>query len=174
MIKLSKIEQKALTTFFDTISQAANYAQAHFAKELGDLAQDDNEIAVSLLASNLKLYYVEHANKQLQAQNTLDLGCDYTDFFIKELLLSYRSGMRAVGCIIDSTGKLTVEVYRDQDLPDVNSNKGIVRIFFNELGMTAPLFIKTLEKVAGPDGYLPIDLINQAGKLKVTYARPLA
>lgn len=87
MVKLSKIEQKALATFFDTISQAANYAQAHFAKELGDLKQDDNEIAVSLLASNLKLYYVEHANKQLQAQNKLDLSCDYTDFFIKELLL---------------------------------------------------------------------------------------
>lgn len=172
MVKLSKIEQKALATFFDTISQAANYAQAHFAKEEGDLEPDDNEIAVSLLASNLKLYYVEHANKQLQAQNTLDLSCDYTDFFIKELL-SYQSGMRAVGYIIDSTGKLTVEVYHDQDLPDVNSNKGVARIFFNELGMTAPLFIKTLEKVAGQDGYLPVDIIKQAGKLKVTYTRLL-
>ena len=173
MIKLSKIEQKALATFFNTISQAANYAQAHFAKEMGDLKQDDNEIAVSLLASNLKLYYVEHANKQLQAQNTLDLNCDYTDFFIKELLLSYQSGMRAVGYIIDSTGELTVEVYHDHDLPDVNSNKGIARTFFNELGMTAPLFIKTLEKVTGQDGYLPVDLIKQAGKLKVAYARLL-
>lgn len=173
MGKLSKTEQNALTIFFDTISQAANYAQAHFAKEEGDLEPDDNEIAVSLLASNLKLYYVEHANKQLQAQNTLDLSCDYTDFFIKELLLSYQSGMRAVGYIIDSTGKLIVEVYHDQEMPDVHSNKGIARIFFNELGITAPLFIKTLEKVAGQDGYLPVDIIKQAGKLKVTYTRLL-
>lgn len=173
MGKLSKTEQNALTIFFDTISQAANYAQAHFAKEMGDLEPDDNEIAVSLLASNLKLYYVEHANKQLQAQNTLDLSCDYTDFFIKELLLSYQSGMRAVGYIIDSTGKLIVEVYHDQEMPDVHSNKGIARIFFNELGITAPLFIKTLEKVAGQDGYLPVDIIKQAGKLKVTYTRLL-
>lgn len=172
MGKLSKTEQNALTIFFDTISQAANYAQAHFAKEEGDLEPDDNEIAVSLLASNLKLYYVEHANKQLQAQNTLDLSCDYTDFFIKELL-SYQSGMRAVGYIIDSTGKLIVEVYHDQEMPDVHSNKGIARIFFNELGITAPLFIKTLEKVAGQDGYLPVDIIKQAGKLKVTYTRLL-
>lgn len=173
MGKLSKTEQNALTIFFDTISQAANYAQAHFAKEEGDLEPDDNEIAVSLLASNLKLYYVEHANKQLQAQNTLDLSCNYTDFFIKELLLSYQSGMRAVGYIIDSTGKLIVEVYHDQEMPDVHSNKGIARIFFNELGITAPLFIKTLEKVAGQDGYLPVDIIKQAGKLKVTYTRLL-
>lgn len=173
MVKLSKTEQRALTIFFDTISQAANYAQAHFAEEEGDLEPDDNEIAVSLLASNLKLYYVEHANKQLQAQNTLDLSYNYTDFFIKELLLSYQSGMRAVGYIIDSTGKLTVEVYHDQEMPDIHSNKGIAQIFFNELGMTAPLFIKTLEKVAGQDGYLPVDMIKQAGKLKVTYTRLL-
>ena len=175
MEKLSKTERHALDVFFNTISKAANYAQAHFAKDYGNINQNDNEINVDLLASNLKLYYTEHANKQLQQQKVLDISCDYTDFFINEILLSYQSGMRAVGFIIDSTGRLMVDVYYDKSSPFTNKNKGIVKTFFAELGITSPLFIKTLQKVASQDtGNLPIDIIKQSNKLTVTYARLLA
>lgn len=148
MNMLTQSEQETLNLFWNTINQAVKYAQKHLASIYGNI-DPDYEIYAYALESSLKLYHAEHVDPILAKDQIIDLSQNYNDFKLKETILDYSSGSRAIGFMLDNTGRLFVDVYADYKFPYDDS--GIYRTFKADLNVTAADFVKILVKAADPE-----------------------
>lgn len=148
MNNLTQTEQETLNLFWNTINQAVKYAQKRLASIYGNI-DPDYEIYANALESSLELYHAEHVDPVLAKEQTIDLSQNYNDFKLKETILDYSSGSRAIGFMLDNTGRLFVDVYADYKFP--YDDLGVYRTFKADLNVTAAEFVKILVKAADPE-----------------------